>query len=195
MTLGVRERRSSRGPLPWFIGIGLVLAAGVVTTVTPPEQALFDPFPVRGVGDETVTARTISATMLGATRTERVTMSDEAWEAEGNWLVVELAVSAPTTEVDAAIGVASLMIDGRLFLASERVTATLVDTDLRVGTDTVGMLAFELADDVRSGVGELRLSGRYPTPELDDVITYTLDLDELPTRPTVEIERPRMGTP
>lgn len=195
MTLGVRERRSSRGPLPWIIGIGLVLAAGVVTTVTPTEQALFDPFPVRGVDDETVTARTISAAMLGATRTERVIMSDEAWEAEGNWLVVELAVSAPTTEVDAAIGVASLMIDGRLFLASERVTATLVDTDLRVGTDTVGMLAFELPDDLRSGVGELRLSGRYPTPELDDVIAYTLDLEELPTEPTVEIERPHMGTP
>lgn len=181
--------------LPWVIGAGFVLAAAVVTSLTPPEQALLAPFAVRGTADETVTARTIAAAVIEVTRTENVTMTDEEWSAEGNWLVVELAVSAPTTEVDAAIGVASLLIDGRVFQASERPPATLVGTDLRVGTDTVGMLAFELPDDLRTGVGELRLSGRYPTPELDDVIAFRVDLDQVPTAQTAEIEEPRLGAP
>ncbi|WP_341947639.1 hypothetical protein [Microbacterium sp. LWH11-1.2] len=192
----VAKGRASGRALPWVIGAVLVLVAGVVTAATPPEQALLDPFVVRGAADGgPATARTLAVVVVDVTRTEHVTMTDEEWEAEGNWLVVELAVSAPTTEVDAAIGVASLLIDGRVFQASERPPATLVATDLRVGTDTVGMLAFELPDDLRSGVGELRLSGRYPTPELDDVIAFRVDLDRASTAPSVEIEAPRLGTP
>lgn len=191
---GAEKGRSAGRALPWVVGAGLVLAAAVVTALTPPEQALLDPFVVRGAADETVSARTIAAAVVEVTRTERVTMTDEEWEVDGNWLVVELAVSAPTTEVDAAIGVASLLIDGRVFQASERPRATLVGTQLRVGTDTIGMLAFELPDDLRTGVGELRLSGRYPTPELDDVIAFRIDLDQAPTASSVEIETPRLGT-
>ncbi len=58
-----------------------------------------------------------------------------------------------------------------------------------------GMLAFELPDDVHTGVAELRLSGRYPTPELDDVIAFTVDLDQVQTTSSVEIDAPRLGTP
>lgn len=180
---------------PWLLGTALVLAAGAVTALTPPEDALLDPFVVRAADDDTVKARTIAATVVDVIRAERVMMTDEEWEAEGNWVVVELAVSASTTEVGAAIGVASLVIDGQLFQASERPPAALVGADLRVGTDTVGMLAFELPDDARPGVGELRLSGRYPTPELDDVIAFTLDLGEATTATTVEIEEPHRGAP
>lgn len=186
---------AGRRLVPWAVGAVLVLAAGVVTAVTPPEQALLDPFAVRGGAGETVTARTIAASVIEVSRAERVTMTDGTWEADGNWVVVELAVSAPTTEVDAAIGVASLLIDGRLYQASERPPATMVGTALRVGTDTIGMLAFELPDGVTTGSGELRLSGRYPTPELDDVIVFPVDLDQVVTTSSVEIDEPRLGTP
>lgn len=188
-------RRRPRRLLPLLLGGGLLLVAGAVTAATPPEAALLDPFPIGAADDGKATSRTLEAAVVDATRTERVTMADGDWEAEGDWLVIELAVSAPTTEVDAAIGVASLMIDGRLFQASERPPATLVGTDLRVGTDTVGMLAFELPAGLRSGTGELRLSGRYPTPELDDVIVFSLDLEAVPSTPSVEIDAPRLGAP
>ncbi|WP_435747154.1 hypothetical protein [Microbacterium sp. PMB16] len=194
MTRRAMSRGMRRGA-PWIVGAALVVAAGAVTAVTPPEQALLDPFAVGGADGATVTTRQITATVVDISRTERVTMTDAEWEAEGNWLVIELAASAPTTEVDAAIGVASLLIDGRLFQASERPPATLVGTSLRVGTDTVGMLAFELPDDLRSGDGELRLSGRYPTPELDDVATFPVHLDRVETTASVEIETPRLGKP
>lgn len=189
------SRRSAR-TASWAIGAGLLAVAALVTAATPPESALLDPFVVRADGgDGVATSRTLTAAVIDVTRTGRVTMTEQEWDAEGNWLVFELSVAAPTTEVDAAIGVASLLIDGRLFQASERPPAGLVGTDLRVGTDTVGMLAFELPDDLRAGVGELRLSGRYPTRELDDVIAFTVDLDQVPTMSTVEIEEPRLGTP
>lgn len=188
-------RRPAVRALPVLIGAGLVLVAGAVTAATPPESALLDPFTIEATDDGIATARTLVATVVDVTRTERVTVAGSEWVAEGNWIVIELAVSAPTTEVDAAIGVASLLIDGRLFQASERPPTTLVGTALRVGTDTVGMLAFELPADLRSGTGELRLSGRYPTPELDDVVVFPVDLADVPTAPAVEIEEPRLGAP
>ncbi|KJQ56122.1 hypothetical protein [Microbacterium sp. SA39] len=188
------SRRKSTAA-PWAVGAGLVVIAALVTTATPPEAALLDPFEVRAREDGVATSRTLTAAVVDVTRTARLTMPGLEWEAEGNWLVVELSVAAPTTEVDAAIGVASLLIDGRLFQASERPPASLVDTDLRVGTDTIGMLAFELPEDLRAGVGELRLSGRYPTPELDDVLVFPIDLDQALTEPSVEIEEPRLGAP
>lgn len=188
------SRRKGR-TTPWLIGAGLLVVAGAVTAATPPESALLAPFTVHTADDGITTSRTLAATVIEVTRTERVTTAGTEWEAEGNWLIIELAVASPTTEVDAAIGVASLMIDGRLFQASERPPASLVGTALRVGTDTVGMLAFELPTDLRSGTGELRLSGRYPTPDLDDVIAFPIDLDGARTASEVEIEEPRLGTP
>lgn len=190
------KRGAVRRAIPWAAGVALVAAAGFVTAVTPPSEALLDPFVVSGTDARaTVTARTLSAAVVDISRADQVTMGASEWQAEGNWLVVELVVAAPLTEVDAAIGVASLLIDGRVFQASERPPSTLVGTPLRVGTDTVGTLAFELPDDVRSGTGELRLSGRYPTPELDDVIAFSVHLDQLPTMASIELEEPRLGTP
>lgn len=186
---------SARGRwVPWVGGVALVLAAGVVTAVTPPEDALTDPLLVRAAIDDTATSRTLVAAVQDASFADRLTVADE-WEADGNWLVIELAVSAPTTEVDAAIGVASLVIDGRVFLASERPPTSLLRADLRVGTDTVGTLAFELPDGLRSGGGELRLTGEYPTPHLDDVIAFPLSFDELPQAPDKELDAPRLGAP
>jgi len=188
-------RRPASRAVPLLLGAALVIGAGVVTAVTGPEASLLDPFTVGAADDGTATARTLAAEVTEVTRTERVTVAGSEWEAEGDWLVIELAVSAPTTEEDAAIGVASLLVDGRLFQASERPPATLVGTDLRVGTDTVGMVAFELPADLRSGTAELRLSGRYPTPELDDVIVFPIDLADAATASAVEIEEPRLGAP
>ncbi|MFJ2504594.1 hypothetical protein [Microbacterium sp. NPDC087592] len=186
---------SARGGwIPWAAGIALVLAAGVVTAVTPPEDALTDPFFTRAAVDDTATSRTLIAAVQGASFADRLTVADK-WEADGNWLVIELAVSAPTTEEDAVIGVASLVIDGQVFLASERPPTSLLRAKLRVGTDTIGTLAFELPEGLRTGNGELRLTGEYPTPRLDDVITFPLSLDEVPQDTDRELDEPRLGAP
>ncbi len=181
--------------MPLVACAGLILTAGIVTAVTPPATSLRDPFLIRGAPTEAVVARTLTATVQGASFADRVRVAESEWELEGNWLVVELAVAAITTEVDASIAVATLVVDGRVFQASERPPTVLVDTELRVGTDTVGALAFELPAGLRSGTGELRLSARFPTPELDDVIAVPLVLDELPTVRSIDLEEPRLGSP
>ncbi|WP_102194270.1 hypothetical protein [Microbacterium aurantiacum] len=180
---------------PWLIGAALVVAAGLVSGVTPSQDSLVGPFLISGGPADTVTSRMLIASVSGASFADRVVAADGEWEAEGNWLVVELAVSAAHTEVDAEIPLATLHLDGRVFHASERAPESLLQTRLHVGTDTVGTLAFELPEGLRGGLGELRLTHEYLTPELDDVVAITLPLDEAPTASSIELDAPRVGAP
>ncbi|WP_217181090.1 hypothetical protein [Streptomyces sp. AC495_CC817] len=174
----------------WLIGGTLVLAAGLVSAVTPSEDAVYDAFLVRGDGP--VTGRTLIADVDGATFTPTISSSGGDWEAEGNWLVVEVIASAPTTEVDAEIAIATLRLDGRVFQASERVRDSIVKTRLHVGTDTRGILAFELPAGIDGGRGELRLTTQYLTPQLDDVVVLPLSLDDAEHAPRIDVDRPEV---
>jgi len=178
---------------PWLVGGALVVAAGLLSGITPSADSLFDPFLIRGGPGDAVTSRTLVATVAGASFADRVVSSDGEWTAEGNWLIVELAVSAARTEEDAEIPLAALHLDGRVFHASERVPDSLLKTPLHVGTDTVGVLAFELPEGLRAGAGELRLTSEYVTPELDDVIALALPLDAAPAAASAELPEPRIG--
>jgi hypothetical protein len=176
--------------LPWAAGAALVVAAGVVTAVTPDAGAQNAPFLVRGAMEQTVTARNLIVRVDGATFADRITVADDDWEAAGNWLVVDLSAAARTTEVDAELMLVKLVADGREFIASERPSTSLVGSDLRVGLGTGGTVAFELPADVVSGAGELRLSLPYATPHLDDVIVVPLDLDGVPRTGSIDIVEP-----
>lgn len=179
----------------WIIGAGLVVIAGLVSGVTPPEESLYDPIIVRGDADDTVSARTLIATVSDASFADEVVSWDEEWQAKGNWLVVEVVASAPQSEERAQIALATLWVDGRVYQASERPEETLLDAPLHVGTDTVGVLAFELPAGVSGGTAELRLTTRYATPEIDEVIALRLSLDDAPGVETIELPRTRVGAP
>ncbi|HWV48743.1 MAG TPA: hypothetical protein VN035_04745 [Microbacterium sp.] len=177
-----------KGAVPWVLGAALVVAAGAAVALTPPDVALSQAFSIRGGEGDLVTGRTLTAQVRDAAFTERVVAGD--WAAEGNWLVVTVAASAPQTEVDAAISLAKLEIGDRTFHASERVRDSLLGAALRVGTDTVGMLAFELPADVDAGDAELSLITSYSTPQLDDVVVLPVSLDDLPSEAEIEITSP-----
>lgn len=179
--------------LPWIIGACLVVGAGALVALTPDDDALVAPIERRGAMDETVSSRALVATAVEA-RFAQTVETDDGWSAEGNWLVVTVTVSAPETEIDASIRLATLAIGDRVFQASERPTASLVGTPLRVGIDTVGMLAFELPADVDSGTAELRLTPDYYTAELDDLVVIALPLDGIAREDTVEITRSGLVT-
>jgi len=173
---------------PWAIGAALVVVAGVAVALTPPDIALTQAFSIHGGEGDAVTGRTLTAQVRDAAFAERVSTGD--WETDGNWLVVSVAASAPQTEVDAAVILAALEVGDRTFHASERVRDSLLGTALRVGTDTVGMLAFELPADVDAGDADLRLITSYSTPQLDDVVVLPLSLDDLPSEAEIEIVAP-----
>lgn len=181
-----------RASLVWVVGAALVVCAGVVTAVTPDADAQNDAFLVHGALGQPVHSRVLVARVDDASFADRVTTKDETWQAEGNWLVVELTVAARETEVDAAVRLVTLVVDGREFIASERPATSLVGADLRVGMGTSGMLAFEVPSGL-AGDAELRLSAPHSTPHLDDVIVVPLDLDAIPRQSTVDIVEPRIG--
>jgi len=180
---------------PWLVGAALVVAAGVLTAVTPTDDDVIGPTVVRGAFGDPVESRTLIAAATDATFADQVAVSGGDWSAEGNWLVVTVIASAPRTEVDAAIQLATLTIDDRVFQASERPDATLTSTPLRLGIDTVGTLAFELPPDLTSGQADLRLISSYFTAELDDVIAIAVELDDLPRTPSLELDDPELRIP
>lgn len=184
-----------RRALPWITGAVLVIGAGTLTAVTPTDDSLDSAFAVHGSFGDTVTSRDLVVAATEATFADEVTGPDPDWSAEGNWLVITVVASAPTTEIDAAVQLASLAVDDRVFHASERASASLVGTALRVGIDTVGTIAFELPADLDSGSAELRLTPGYLTPELDDLLTVSLDLAEVPREESVELSEPEWKLP
>lgn len=177
----------------WTIGIALVVAAGAATALTPRADLDYRAFLIRGETDAAVASRTLIAEATDATFADEVSSGD--WSADGHWLVVTVTASAPVSELDSALGQAMLVVGDRTFRASERPGSSPIGEDLRIGLDTTGMLAFELPDDVRTGVAELRLSSEISTPRLDDVISLTILLDDLPTASSVELVEPEVIVP
>lgn len=184
-----------RRATPWLLGAALVVTAGAVTAITPTDEDVIGPTEVRAAFGDPVESRTLVAAATDATFTDEVAVTGADWSAEGNWLVVTIVASAPRTEVDAAIQLATLAIGDRVFQASERPDATMKAWPLRVGIDTIGTLAFELPPDVVSGRAELRLTSSYFTDELDDLITVPLELDDLPRTPSIELDDPELSAP
>ena len=179
-----------RRALPWVLGAALVLGAGLVTAATPSDEDIVGPITLHGQAGDAVASRTIIATVTDAHFADEVTEETSRWSADANWLVITLDVSAATTEVDAAVQLATLAVDGRVFQASERPSASLGGTALRVGTDITGVLAFELPSDLDSGSAELRLTPTYSTPELDDLVAISVELADLPRVPSTELPAP-----
>lgn len=178
---------------PWLAGAALLAAAGAVVAVTPSATALRDAFSIHGEVGEVVESRTLVATVVDAGFADQVTDDEAEWVADGNWLVVTVAASARQTEVDAELPLATLVVDGETFQATERVSSSLTRTDLRVGTMTTGALAFELPAGLRAGHAELRLSPALLTPHLDDVLAIRLDLDELQASSSIALPEPSLG--
>lgn len=180
--------------LPWVLGVALAVGAGVITVATPSEDDLRAPFRSVGAFDpdsdaqQSVTTRTLTASVVDASFAERV--KDGEWQADGTWLVVTVAASAPRSEVESELRLATLRIGDEVFHASERPGDAFLGEGLRIGIDTIGMLAFELPADVRGRDAELQLSSSWLTPRLDDLVVLTIPLGELRTAPSIEIEPP-----
>jgi hypothetical protein len=182
--------------LPWLLGGALALTAAIVAVNTPGDEVYRAPFLIHGAGDgKPVTSRTLTAAVLDASFADRVTVDAAEWRADGNWLVVDIAASAPRTELDARIQLATLVIGDRVFQSSERPGNSITEADLRVGIDTIGTLTFELPPDVSAGAGEVRLTTSYATPVLGDVVVLPVSLDDLPTAENIDLEDPTLDAP
>src|SRR6478736_7079070 len=100
----------------WTIGIGCVVLAWFVALVTPGEDEAQAPFTVPAAVGETATGRNLEVTVTDVRRAEHVTAP--GWEAEGNWLVVD--VEAATVLSPERVFTSVLVIDDTTYTASER---------------------------------------------------------------------------
>lgn len=178
----------ARKLLPWGIGLALTVAACVVSALTPSEQSTLRAIVSSGDRGEVVHSRELSVELQDATFADQLVVDDR--RIDGNWLIVTAAASTPTSEVDASIRLASVTVDGRIFLSSDQAEYTLLDEELRIGVRTVGMIAFELPPDVTGGTAALRLTTESWTPELDALIEVSFDLGSLARDSRFEIIPP-----
>lgn len=164
----------------WIATIVLLLAAGIVSSIAPADDAEVAPFPISGEIGEQLIGRDIAATVTDA-RTATSLTADAGWQSEGNWLVIDLTVASITGPAVAQLTAASALhgadfvIDGRTFRASERMPSLLGER-LFPGLPRQGSLAFELP--ALQGAGVLQLSLTDDT-RADSVLEIAIDLDGL----------------
>lgn len=174
----------------WAIGITLLVLAWGVVKVTPGAELTEASFVTEArVGEPAVGSQLVLTVVDIAVAS---TVSDaRGWTAEGEWLVVDLDVSAKTSEELAQLATATLIIDGRTYRASER-PESLLGESLGAGITTSGSLAFELPPGADAEQAILRFAPKGGDVRLDSVTEMTVDLGDLTRQVSREL-RPTVG--
>lgn len=180
----------------WGAGIGFVAAAWVVAAVTPPDSEIQAPFVATATLNQPAEGRNIAVTITDVERASHV--SEGGWSADGNWLVIDLDVSATAMESSAMFVPTKLMlveftIGGDTYGATER-AASLWKQALAVGIPRSGSIAFELPPQLDEGIGVLSL-GENTDARLDSVIEMTIDLSQLPVETESALVETQWSTP
>ena len=174
----------------WTIGITLLVIAWGVAKVTPGTELTEASFVTQARVGERAVGSQLVLTVVDIAVASAVSDS-RGWTAEGEWLVVDLDVSARTSEELALLATANLIIDGRTYRASER-PESLLDESLGAGITTSGSLAFELPQDADAKHATLRFAPKGGDVRLDSVTEMTVDLDDVPRQGSREL-RPTVG--
>lgn len=163
--------------LPWLLTLVLLTGAWALVKITLPIGSAQAPFPTTATIGEASHARNLTVTVTDVHAARHVADA-QGWSADGTWLVVDLEASVEQTQVGALLGLATLSIGEREFVATQR-AASLYRGGLVTGVPRSGSIAFELPADALVGTATLRLALSENTV-LDGVIELPIDLDELP---------------
>ena len=193
-----RRTRTARWLLP-LAGCGLVALAWVVVVVTPSDETAEAPFVVVSQLGERAEGRNIAVTVDRIVAAD--TLTDQGWQADGDWVVVELDIESVRSESGVLFSWASLQLGGFRYQASERPPSTIFGLPLSTGLARAGAIAFELpegrldearADGPTEAVLSLALDHEI---RLDSLIELTIDLDTLESEATLELAPEAWGDP
>lgn len=183
-----RAARTSRTVRGTAAGLGLTLAACVLTALAPPSWRAADPFVTVGAVGETVTGRDIAVTVDDVVRADSVIADDTTFT--GTWLAVRLTAQATTNEDNLSLQLTRALIDGRVFHGSTNVDDTLRGVGLRIGSGMAGWVVFELPEDIRLDEVEVQFLTELSMPLRGSVVAVRAD--EIPRVADVEITRPEL---
>lgn len=171
----------------WLVAIGILVIAGVVVALEPPEQLEQAPFIVNTrIGEEGV-GRNIQATFSDVRLANVVELDEfEGWRGttEGVWVVATIDVQS---RVDSTGVTSFLLIDDLEFRGSERLDLEGLESwRLLAGIPTTGTVLFEIPRELADRTTEARVMiGTSSDWRLDSVISTTVDLSALDVQPTV----------
>jgi hypothetical protein len=175
------------------VGLALVIAAGVVIAVEPPEEIRQAPIEILvGLGERGI-GRNIDVTYLDVRLAKTVTADAYTpWigTTEGTWVVIDLEAAT----VLEPSGVHSwLLIDGLLIEGSTRADqGGMEDNVVSPGMTVAGSILFEIPDDVLDATSARVVTSMSSDWRLDSSIAMTFDPSSLSPAATVSIVSPAL---
>lgn len=197
MTGATITRPRLRTAATWAVGILLLVLASLLLRIVPTDADSERPFVVTAAVGERASARTFDVTVSNVELVDVLRAGD--WKQPGNWLVVDVSAEGTGSDVTAYLGRAAFVLDAgagtdaasREYRASERFMS-LVAEPLVTGVPRAGTIAFELPADAAGG-GAFEFAQHGDT-RLDSLVSFSVDLDELPRVAEREIREAGWGT-
>ena len=173
----------------WVVAIGILVLAGVVVALEPPEQAEQGPFVVDVAQGSLGTGRNIEATISNVRLANVVELDEfDGWrgETDGVWVVADVTVA---TRVEPAGLTSFLLIDDLEFRGSDRMNTDGIESwTLTTAIPTAGSVLFEIPAELAQNATAARVmlatNGDW---RLDSVISTTVDLSALAVDPTAVV--------
>lgn len=171
-----------RQPVVWLASLGVLVLAGLVVAIEPPEQAEQAPFFVESDVGQQATGRNIEATIENVQLASVIELDEfEGWRGttEGVWVVATLTAE---TRIEPRSLTGFLLIDDLEFRGSPRLDLDGLDSwQLLPGIPTSGAVVFEIPRDLAETTTSARLAfSLNPDWRLDSLISTTVDLSKLP---------------
>lgn len=104
------------------ITVALLVAAWLVSLVTPDEVAWRDGYPIVGAMGEEISDRNVRVTITSVTIADEVTEDSDSYPRSPGavWVVVGVSAQALTDETEGSINHATLTVDGAVYRPSDR---------------------------------------------------------------------------
>lgn len=177
------------------VTVALLVAAWLVSLVTPDEVAWRDGYPIVGAIGEEVSDRNVRVTITSVTIADEVTEGSDSYPQSPGavWVVVGVSAQALTDETEGSINHATLTVDGAVYRPSDRGRNSMEDSPLFVAAPTQGYITFEIPEPRAGGQAELRLGPRWDVDNADTYLSFPVDLSDAERVPRMEVERAVLG--
>jgi len=185
-------RKSRAGGI--LVGVALLAAAYGVTATIPSSELVEAPFGTRGAIGDRIVSQHLIATVHDAFLADEVELDSWQGTTNGVWFVVDATLEATVEREGVDV---ELYLDGVQYTSSSRPGSSTVDASVvDPGFPLTGPVLIELPADVVEQPGAHAAVLRISTgsdPRLDSVIELVIDLTQLDTRGSVELDPTEPG--